>query len=87
VNRSLRARTQTGADYQTLSSLKEYVLINTKRPGVECFRRNDEGLWVLQSYIAENKSFRLHSVNFEGTIAELYEYVVYTSSNSQQMNS
>jgi Uma2 family endonuclease len=44
------------ADYQTLSSLKEYVLINTKRPRVECFRRNDEGLWVLQSYTAEDKS-------------------------------
>ena len=65
------------ADYQTLSTLKEYVLINTKRQRVECFRRNDEGLWVLQSYTAEHKSFRLHSINFEGTIAELYEDVVY----------
>ncbi len=65
------------ADYQTLSSLKEYVLINTKRQRVDCFRRNDEGLWVLQFYTAENKSFRLHSINFEVTIAELYEDVVF----------
>lgn len=65
------------ADYQTLESLQEYVLINTKRQRVECFRRNDEGLWVLQSYTAEDKSFRLHSVNFEGTMAELYEDVVF----------
>ncbi|MUG96782.1 Uma2 family endonuclease [Scytonema sp. UIC 10036] len=63
------------ADYQTLETLKEYVLINTKRQRVECFRRNDEGLWVLQSYTAENKSFRLHSLDFEATIADLYENV------------
>ncbi|MBW4616943.1 MAG: Uma2 family endonuclease [Desmonostoc vinosum HA7617-LM4] len=67
------------ADYQVLESLQEYVLINTKRQRVECFRRNDEGLWVLQSYIAENKSFRLNSVNFEETIASLYEDVVFES--------
>lgn len=65
------------ADYQTLSDLKEYVLINTRRQRVECFRRNNEGLWVLQSYVAEDKSFRLHSINFEGAIAELYEDVVF----------
>jgi Uma2 family endonuclease len=64
------------ADYQALESLKEYVLINTKRERVECFRRNSEGLWVLQSYTAENKLFRLDSINFEGAMAELYEDVV-----------
>ncbi|MUG96781.1 Uma2 family endonuclease [Scytonema sp. UIC 10036] len=61
------------ADYQTLETLKEYVLINTKRQRVECFRRNDEGLWVLQFYTPENKSFQLHSVDFEAAIADLYE--------------
>ncbi|MBP5972894.1 Uma2 family endonuclease [Brasilonema sp. CT11] len=65
------------ADYQTLETLQEYVLINTKRQRVECFRRNDEGLWVLQSYTAENKSFRLQSIKFEGMIAQLYEDVVF----------
>lgn len=63
------------ADYQELESLREYVLINTKRQRVECFRRNDEGLWVLQSYMPEQVSFRLHSINFEGSIAALYEDV------------
>ncbi|MEB3179349.1 MAG: Uma2 family endonuclease [Nostocaceae cyanobacterium] len=67
------------ADYQTLESLQEYVLINTKRQRVECFRRNEQGLWVLQSYTAEDDSFRLHSVNFEGKMAALYEDVVFES--------
>lgn len=65
------------ADYQSLESLREYVLINTKRQRVECFRRNDAGLWVLQSYTLEQQSFRLESINFEGAIAELYEDVTF----------
>jgi len=65
------------ADYQVLESLQEYVLINTKRQRVECFRRNEQGLWVLQSYTAEHKSFRLNSVDFEETMAALYEDVVF----------
>jgi Uma2 family endonuclease len=44
-------------DYQTLESLREYVLINTKRQRVECFRRNDEGLWVLQFYTPNRHHF------------------------------
>ncbi|WP_375479653.1 Uma2 family endonuclease [uncultured Nostoc sp.] len=65
------------ADYQTLESLQEYVLINTKRQRVECFRRNEQGLWVLQSYTAEHQSFRLNSIDFEETMAALYEDVVF----------
>ncbi|BAY26986.1 hypothetical protein NIES2100_68060 [Calothrix sp. NIES-2100] len=65
------------ADYQSLETLQEYVLINTKRQRVECFRRNDQGLWVLQSYTAEDKSFQLQSVKFDCTIADLYEDVVF----------
>ncbi|MBW4546206.1 MAG: Uma2 family endonuclease [Symplocastrum torsivum CPER-KK1] len=64
-------------DYQTLESLREYVLINTKRQRVECFRRNDEGLWVLQFYTPEQASFRLDSIEFEGTLDAVYEDVVF----------
>ena len=65
------------ADYQNLESLREYVLINTKRQRVECFRRNDQGLWVLQFYTPEQTSFRLDSIGFEGTLDLLYEDVVF----------
>lgn len=65
------------ADYQTLESLQEYVLINTKCQRVECFRRNEQGLWILQSYTAEHQSFRLNSVDFEETMATLYEEVIF----------
>lgn len=63
-------------DYQSLESLQEYVLINTRHQRVECFRRNQEGLWVLQYYTPETESFRLESLNFTDTLAALYEDVV-----------
>ncbi|NEQ32305.1 MAG: Uma2 family endonuclease [Leptolyngbya sp. SIO4C5] len=61
-------------DYQQLESLEEYVLINTRRQRVECFRRNEAGFWVLQYYVAEETDhFQLKSVDFTETFAVLYE--------------
>ncbi|MBD2593387.1 Uma2 family endonuclease [Nostoc spongiaeforme FACHB-130] len=65
------------ADYQTIESLKEYILINTKRQRVDCFRLNDDDFWVLQTYTSQEQPFRLNSINFEATITELYEDVVF----------
>jgi Uma2 family endonuclease len=61
------------ADYQTLESLQEYVLINTRHQRVECFRRGQGGLWVLESYTPETATFRLESLDFTGTLEALYE--------------
>lgn len=63
------------ADYQQIESLQEYVLINTKRQRVECFRRGDDGLWILQSYTSQQDSYQLQSIDFEGTMAALCEDV------------
>jgi Uma2 family endonuclease len=65
------------ADYQQLETLQEYVLINAKRQRVDCFRRNNEGLWVLQFYASGEKSFQLQSINFEVEMNGLYEDVVF----------
>lgn len=64
------------ADYQLLESLEEYVLINTRHQRVECFRRNEAGLWVLQYYTPGTETFHLESLNFTDTISALYEDVV-----------
>lgn len=65
------------ADYQTLDSLQEYVLLNTKRKRVECFRRNEAGLWVLQFYTDQQETFRLESIDFAGTVESIYEDVIF----------
>jgi len=63
------------ADYQKLDTLQEYVLINAKKQKIECFRRQNDGLWLLQNYTEEQTAFNFQSINFEGKIAELYEDV------------
>lgn len=63
------------ADYQNMETLQEYVLIDVKKPKVDCFRRNDQGLWVLQSYT--ESSFEFQSINFQGNMDDLYEDVTF----------
>lgn len=63
------------ADYQSLPSLQEYVLVNAKKARVECFRRTQEGLWLLQFYELKDRQFELTSVDFTGKISDVYEEV------------
>ena len=63
------------ADYRTLETLQEYVLVNQERVSVECFRRNAEGLWVLYPY-STGDEIQLTSVDFSCPIAALYEDVL-----------
>jgi Uma2 family endonuclease len=66
------------SDYQTIISLEEYVLINSRHRRVEVFRRAAGGLWILQSYSIDDSGdglFEFKSVGLIGTIADLYEGV------------
>jgi Uma2 family endonuclease len=60
------------ADYRKCETLEEYVLINQERVGVECFRRNAEGLWVLHPY-SPGEEVELATVNFKCAIEAIYE--------------
>ncbi|PPT08652.1 hypothetical protein CKA32_001296 [Geitlerinema sp. FC II] len=61
-------------DYQTLESLQEYVLINSRHRRVEIFRRQTNGLWLFQTY-DDCETFRLESIDYTGTFEMLYEDV------------
>ncbi|MEB3289981.1 MAG: Uma2 family endonuclease [Leptolyngbya sp.] len=65
------------ADYRQLDSLEEYVLISQTRQQVEVFRRSAEGLWVLHPY-ASGDPVALTSVGWVGTMADLYEEVMFS---------
>jgi Uma2 family endonuclease len=41
--------------YRKLKTLQEYVLIQSEQVGVECFRRNEQGLWGCCWRIQERK--------------------------------
>ena len=72
------------ADYQSLASLQEYVLVNTRKARIECFRRTKEDLWLLQFYELKDSHFELTSVNFQMKIGDVYEEVKF---NNKQPNS
>ena len=63
------------ADYREMETLTEYVLISQTKQRIDCFRRNEEGFWVLQSYKPGDK-VHLKSMDFYITIEEVYEDVV-----------
>ncbi len=60
------------ADYRSIETLEEYVLISQERISVDCFRRNDEGFWVLYPY-SKGADIYLASIDFHCAIKSLYE--------------
>ncbi|MDJ0618054.1 MAG: Uma2 family endonuclease [Calothrix sp. MO_192.B10] len=60
--------------YRQLSTLKEYVLIQSTEMSVDCFRLNEQGLWVYYPYIAED-TLTLESVGFSIPVESLYRQV------------
>ena len=65
------------AKYRHFSTLQEYVLVQVEQPGVEMFRRNKQGQWVLSEY-GLGDSLQLESVNLEIAIADLYRQVQFS---------
>ncbi|MFN6463072.1 MAG: Uma2 family endonuclease [Nostoc sp. DedVER02] len=62
------------AKYRQSPTLQEYVLVQVAQPGVEVFRRNEQGKWVLSEYNLGD-ILRLESVDVEIAIAPLYRQV------------
>ncbi|PSO54456.1 MAG: hypothetical protein BRC35_13930 [Cyanobacteria bacterium QH_10_48_56] len=70
------------AQYRKLESLQEYVLIQSEKIGVECFRRNQQGLWVLYPY-EQGDTITLESVGFSLPVETLYRQVIFDSTESE----
>ncbi|MEO1132134.1 MAG: Uma2 family endonuclease [Cyanobacteria bacterium J06639_1] len=62
------------ADYRTLDTMAEYVLISQKHPQVEVFRHDENGQWTFAPH-AENDTLHLVSVDFQCPVIDLYEDV------------
>lgn len=65
------------AKYRQFSTLQEYVLVQVEQPGVEMFRRNQQGQWVLSEY-GLGDSLQLESVDVEIAIGDLYRQVQFS---------
>ena len=58
--------------YLKLASLKEYVLIDPEARGVELYRRNPDGTWLLMDCSARGE-VRLESIDLTLALATLFE--------------
>ncbi|MGD1806538.1 Uma2 family endonuclease [Dapis sp. BLCC M126] len=62
------------ADYQTATSLQEYLLVTQSQMSIECFRKNEQLIWIYQTYNRGEK-VNCASVNFNCQIELIYQKV------------
>jgi len=62
------------AAYRKIESLEEYVLVDIDRKGVESFRRQPDGLWLLRDF-AGGESCVFESVDLTMPMARVFEDV------------
>lgn len=62
------------AHYQTIKSLKEYVLVSQWEKRVEVFRRTDNRFWLLQTF-TNDEIFELQSIDLKISVSMIYEGV------------
>jgi len=61
--------------YQTIASLREYVLVSQDRRCFEVYRKQPDGRWLGESTLIPPMIFRLESVDCVLTEAEVYAKV------------
>lgn len=61
--------------YCSLSSFKEYVLIDQTQPVVDILFREDKNYWRMTTTIGLDKSIELHSIGCEISMSELYKRI------------
>ena len=67
-------RGQKFSDYQTCSTLKEYVLIHQDVMKIECYRRDESGNWTEKIYEVGDK-VEFFSINYRGSLETIYRKV------------
>lgn len=66
-------RTEKLAWYQVIPTLREYLLLDCRQPGVELWRRSKSGFWTLVVETADStQQLHLESVGISLLIADLY---------------
>ncbi|MEB3225181.1 MAG: Uma2 family endonuclease [Synechococcus sp.] len=61
--------------YRTIPSLQEYILVSTSQYSVDCFRRGERDLWILESYQGQDSVLELQSLNIKISLADIYATV------------
>jgi Uma2 family endonuclease len=68
-------RGQKLREYQSLSTLQEYVLVNSDQMIIEVYRRGEKRVWLYESY-GNGEIVELQSLEFSCAIDQIYEEIV-----------
>lgn len=61
--------------YRAITSLKEYILVDSESISVEVFRLNESKFWQLEEHNQLTQSLRLQTLGFSIPIQEIYDGV------------
>ena len=65
------------AQYRTIESLEEYVLVAQAEPRVEVFRRQPGGHWLLSEAIGLEAVCRFDSLDCSVSLADIYDKMTF----------
>ena len=65
------------AQYRTLASVQEYVLVSQAEPRIEVFHRQTDGHWLLSEAIGLEAVCRFESLDCSIPLAEVYDKVTF----------
>jgi Uma2 family endonuclease len=65
--------------YRSISSFREYILINQTSYGIEQYAKQNDGKWVLTEYLKDDAVLKLESISikFEISLQDLYKRVAF----------
>jgi Uma2 family endonuclease len=66
------------AQYRTIASLQEYVLVSQTEPRVETFRRQLGGAWLMSESFGLETGCRLDSLDCQIALADIYGQVTFS---------
>lgn len=70
------------AQYRTLDSLREYVLVSQSEPRVEKYQRQNTGQWVLSDYVGLDAVAGFDSIQCEVPLPEIYAKVTFAAEDA-----
>lgn len=65
--------------YRSISTLKEYILIDQYEPYIEHFIKQSENEWLLKTYDQKTTNLTLSSVEFQIAFSDIYEGINFES--------
>ncbi len=72
-------RGEKWAHYQTIVSLREFVLIAQDQPRMERFLRNEDGTWTPATVAGLDQTLQLPSIGITVSLAEIFHGVDFTA--------